>query len=208
MIILYAFGKIFLSYFSIKNLGGTYILGGLAGALLYIIAFNTIPYYIEDFRAVPMIGASASVSAVIFAASCYKPNLEINIFFFRVKIIYIAGIIFVLDCINLGSDTNPGGAVAHIGGAFFGYVFALQYAKGKDITKWLNKFIDSTVNLFKVKPRNMKVKYKRPESDAEYNQRTHESSIEIDVILDKIKESGYSSLSQEEKKRLFDASNK
>ena len=54
----------------------------------------------------------------------------------------------------------------------------------------------------------MKVKYKNREADYEYNQRKKNESEEIDRILDKIKASGYTSLSSEEKKRLFDASNK
>lgn len=207
MIILYSFGKIFLSYFSIKNLGALYILGGLAGALLYAVAFNTIPYYL-DFPPTTMVGASAAVSAIIFATAGYRPNLEINIFFFRVKIIYIAAFIFVLDCLYMGSDVNPGGHVAHIGGAIFGYLFALQYSKGKDLTKGLNKLLDSIANMFKPRPSKLKVKYKAKETDREYNQRKHNNNAEVDKILDKIKESGYTSLTKDEKQRLFDASNK
>ena len=54
----------------------------------------------------------------------------------------------------------------------------------------------------------MKVKYKRPETDQQYNQRRHKETEELDRILDKIKASGYSSLSSDEKKQLFDASKK
>ncbi|MBD8387972.1 rhomboid family intramembrane serine protease [Dysgonomonas sp. BGC7] len=209
MLMLYWFGRIFLSYFSAKNLSSLYILGGLAGAALYILSFNTIPALIRMNDA-PMIGASASVMAIIFAVAFYKPNLEIGLLLLgRIKIIYVAIALFALDFIGLGSLSNPGGHIAHIGGAILGYIYAKQYLRGKDITKWLNKIIDLIVNLLKPSLKKpMKVKYKKRETDYEYNQRTKSESEEIDRILDKIKASGYTSLSSDEKKRLFDASKK
>ncbi len=209
MLMLYWFGRIFLSYFSAKNLSSLYILGGLAGAALYILSFNTIPALIRMNDA-PMIGASASVMAIIFAVAFYKPNLEIGLLLLgRIKIIYVAIALFALDFIGLGSLSNPGGHISHIGGAILGYIYAKQYLRGKDITKWLNKIIDLIVNLFKPSLKKpMKVKYKKRETGYEYNQRTKSESEEIDRILDKIKASGYTSLSSDEKKRLFDASKK
>lgn len=207
MLMLYWFGQIFLSYFNPKSLGSLYVLGGLAGAALFILAFNTIPMFIR-MNGAPMVGASASVMAVIFAAAFYRPNAEIVLLLFgRVKIIYIAIVIFILDFIGLSSTSNPGGHVAHIGGAIAGYMYAKQYLKGKDIVQWLNKIIDSIVNLFKPS-KKMKVKTRRTETDYEYNSRKQSQTEEIDRILDKIKKSGYNSLNPEEKKRLFDASKK
>lgn len=207
MLFLFWFGQIFLTYFSSKNLGSLYVLGGVAGALLYIVLFNTIPYYIEMPR-LPMIGASGAVTAIIFAASFYNPNHRVNLLLFgSVRIIYIALFIFVVDFLALKSNTNPGGHVAHIGGAILGYLYAKQYQKGKDITRWVTRLMDSFSNLSKPKTK-MKVKYKRKETDYEYNKRKHNETQDIDKILDKIKASGYSSLTQDEKKRLFDASKK
>lgn len=211
MLMLYWFGRIFLTYFSSKHLGGLYILGGLVGALLYIITFNTIPYYM-DMRASVMVGASAAVMAIVFAASFYRPRAEVGLLLIgRVKIIYIAIFIFVLDFLALGSPDNPGGHIAHIGGAIVGFVFAKQYLRGKDITAWMNRLIDFIVNLFKPRPRkNMKVKIAKNKrsADYEYNDKKNKQSEDVDSILDKIKISGYSSLTKDEKKRLFDASNK
>ncbi len=208
MLMLFWFGQLFLRYFSPKNLGSMYLLGGLAGAALYALAFNTIPYYI-DMNHPPMIGASASVMAIIFAAAFYRPDAEVSLFMlFRIKVVYIAIFMFILDFISLDSN-NSGGHVAHIGGAIVGYIFAKQYLKGKDITRWINKIIDRIVNLTKpADKKKMKVKYKKREADYDYNQRKNDATDEIDRILDKIKSSGYSSLNAEEKKRLFDASKK
>lgn len=210
MLWLYWFGQIFMQYFTGRTLGSLYVLGGLAGALLYVIAFNTIPYYTGMERGW-MIGASAAVMAIVMGAAFYRPDVQLNLLFLGpIKIVYIAIFAFVLDFLSLGNPMNPGGHVAHIGGALLGYLFAIQYKKGKDITRWIGGVIDWFVGLFKPRrqaPR-MKVKHARHETDWEYNQRKHTEQEEIDAILDKLKQSGYSSLSSEEKRKLFDASKK
>ncbi len=210
MLWLYWFGKIFLQYFSGRSLGSLYVLGGLAGALLYVVAFNTIPYYM-DMGNGWMIGASAAVMAIVMGAAFYHPDLQLNLFLLGpVKIVYIAIFAFVLDFLSLGNATNPGGHVAHIGGALLGYLFAVQYKKGNDLTHWMSKWIDWFVGLFKPRQKKskLKVEYTRNETDWEYNKRKRTEQEEIDAILDKLKQSGYSSLSSDEKKKLFDASKK
>jgi hypothetical protein len=190
-------------------LGSLYVLGGLAGAALYILAFNTIPLYVER-ECTFMIGASASVMAIVMGAAFYRPDVKLNFFLIgQIKVIYIAIFVFVLDFLSL-AGTNAGGHVAHIGGALLGYLFAVQYRKGKDITAWISSIMDWFVNLAKPRPRKakMKVNYTRPETDWEYNKRKNNEQAEIDVILDKLKQSGYNGLSAEEKRKLFDASKK
>jgi hypothetical protein len=78
------------------------------------------------------------------------------------------------------------------------------------MTAWLNKLIDFAVNLFKRKP-TMKVTHRNKKSeniDHEYNKSKKQESELIDIILDKIKKSGYDSLTVAEKKKLFDQSQK
>ncbi|RNC64912.1 rhomboid family intramembrane serine protease [Proteiniphilum sp. X52] len=210
MLWLYWFGQIFMQYFTGRTLGSLYVLGGLAGAILYVIAFNTIPYYTGMERGW-MIGASAAVMAIVMGAAFYRPDVQLNLLFVgTVKIVYIAIFAFLLDFLSLGNPMNPGGHVAHIGGALLGYFFAIQYKNGNDITRWMSKVIDWFVGLLKPRrhPSKMKVKHARQETDWEYNKRKHTEQEEIDAILDKLKQSGYSSLSSEEKRKLFDASKK
>lgn len=212
MLWLYWFGRIFLQYFSGRTLGSLYILGGLAGAFLYILTFNTIPYFVGLGHSW-MIGASAAVMAIVFGAAFYRPNVQLNLLLIgQVRIVYIAIGVFLLDFLSLGSGVNEGGHVAHIGGAIAGYIFAWQYRNGRDITGWVSKILDGLANLTKRKPKRkksrMKVEYRRAETDMEYNERKHSEQAEIDAILDKLKQSGYSNLSSEEKKKLFDASKK
>lgn len=209
MLLLYWFGQMFMSYFNAKTLGSLYILGGLAGAALYILAFNTIPYYV-DMGHVPMIGASASVMAIIFGVAFYRPNVSMRLLLIgEVKIVYIAIFFFIMDFFALGSTSNAGGHVAHIGGAAIGYLFAIRYRDGKDITRWMTRIIDFFANISKPKSKpKMKVKFKKREEDYKYNERKNSDQEILDLILDKIKASGYASLTKDEKQRLFEASKK
>lgn len=209
MLFLYSFGRLFLSFFSSKHLGSLYILGGLGGAVLFLLTYNLIPYF-SDRGNSTLVGASASAMAIIFAVAFYNPNMKVNLMFIgKIKILYVALGLFALDFIFMGLDQNQGGHISHIGGALVGFIFAKQYLKGKDITKWMTNLIDRISDWFKPRAKsNLKVKYQRPLTDYEYNQRKASQTEEIDRILDKIKESGYSSLSKEEKNKLFDASKK
>lgn len=207
MLWLYWFGKIFLNFFNEKQLFALYILGGICGALLFMLAYNTLPYFTENMQLGMLMGASASVMAIVFAVSFYRKDFEIRLLFLgRIKLIYLALVTLVIDLLALTS-TNAGGHVAHIGGAVFGILYASSSLKGKDLTKGINRLIDRLVNIGKKKPK-MKVTYKRAETDIEYRDRKKKESDDVDSILDKLKHSGYESLSKEEKQRLFDASKK
>lgn len=207
MLWLYWFGGLFLNFFSERQLAGLYILGGIAGAILFLVAYNLFPFFQQVAQSSYLMGASASVMAIVFAVSFYRKDLEIGLFLIgRVKLIYLALFTFVIDLLAITSD-NAGGHIAHIGGALFGIWFASRIKKGKDLTAPMNRVIDWFVNLGKPKPK-MRVTYKRKETDYDYNARKHQETADLDAILDKLKRSGYESLSSEEKKKLFDASKK
>ena len=208
MLWLYWFGELFLQVFNERQLGGLYVLGGLAGALLFVVSYNLFPYFQEVASFSFLMGASASVMAIVFAISFYRKEIEIHLLLFgRIKLIYLALFTFVIDLLAMTSD-NAGGHIAHIGGALFGIWFASRYAQGKDLTAPINRLIDKLVNLGKRKPK-MSVTYGgRSNKDWEYNARKQQQAANIDAILDKLKRSGYGSLSTDEKKQLFDASKK
>lgn len=207
MLWLYWFGRIFLKFFDSRKLFGVYLLGGIFGALLFMLVYNVFPYFTTSASVHYLVGASASVMAIVFGVSFYAKNEEVALMFIgRVKIYYLALFTLLLDLLSVTS-ANAGGHIAHIGGALFGICYATSIRSGKDITKSLNKIIDRLVDLFSHKPR-MRVTYKKPETDYEYNARKQRETEQIDVILDKLKRSGYQSLSSDEKKQLFDASKK
>ena len=128
MLWLYWFGGLFLNFFSERQLGGLYILGGLAGAVLFVLAYNIFPYFQNVASFSYLMGASASVMAIVFAVSFYRKDLEINLFLIgRIKLIYLAIFTLVIDLLAMTSD-NAGGHIAHIGGALFGYVVRFPYS--------------------------------------------------------------------------------
>lgn len=199
---LYVFGRIFLMYFNEKRLLSVYLVGGLAGAALYILAFNVFPAFQGNLDESIALGASASVMAVVIAISVYKPDYSINLLFLGpVRLKYIALFVILLDIIRIASP-NAGGHIAHIGGAIFGYFYIVQFRKGKNMTRGFDRFMDSVFALFKPKPK-FKVTHKRAKTDIEYNKEKKDRQEKINKILDKISKYGYNSLSKEEKELLF-----
>ena len=128
----------------------------------------------------------------------------------EVKLSTLAVATVVISLLLVTSD-NAGGSFAHLGGAFAGWAFAYYLNKGRDLTLYINKAVDFVANICKdgiKRPRKPKMnifKGKRTD-DYGYNAQKKEQNAEVDKILEKLKKSGYSSLTEEEKKRLFDAS--
>lgn len=207
MLWLYWFGNLFLRWFTEKQLGGIYFLGGIFGGLLYIAAYNIFPMFEGVVSHSILLGASASVLAIVVATAVRAPNDAIYLMFLgAVKLKYIAMFVVALSFFNVISD-NAGGNIAHLGGALFGFLFAYFYMKGTDLTKGINKLIDKLFDLFKPRPK-MKVRRGGREMDLEYNKGKKAQMDEIDAILDKMKRSGYDGLTAEEKKKLFNAGKK
>ena len=210
MLWLYWFGQLFLSFFSARHYRGLYILGGLCGGLLYLLAFNVFPYFEAYVYGSYLLGASASVLAIVVATAVRQPEFRVNFMLVgAVRLKYVALFMVLTDLLFVTSG-NGGGHIAHLGGALAGWWFAWSLQKGHDVTRWINQIFDWFSGGFRFKssskkPR-MKVERGGRTSDYEYNSRKKQQSEEIDRILDKLKKSGYASLTTEEKKRLFDAS--
>ncbi len=199
---LYWMGKIFLFYFDSKKLLSVYLLGGLSGGILFLLAYNLFPAFTEIVSFSRLLGASASVLAIIAAIATYAPNHPINLLFIgQVKMKHLALVSILLYVISI-AGTNSGGNLAHIGGALFGFLFASYKRKGTDITFWLDKLIENIENLW-VPRKKVKVSYRNSKSDFEYNRRQNVKQDEINRVLDKISKSGYDSLSKDEKELLF-----
>ena len=210
MLWLYWFGQLFLGIYSARHLRGAYILGGLCGGLLYMLAFNVFPYFQNYINGSWLLGASASVLAIVVATAVREPEYRVNFMFVgAVRLKYVALFMVITDLLFMTSG-NGGGHIAHLGGALAGWWFAASLRKGHDVTKWINNVFD-WVNggfRFKIPARKPKMKATKggKNADYDYNAQKKRQSEEIDRILDKLKKSGYSSLTTEEKKRLFDAS--
>ena len=190
MIMLFYFGNILVNYFGDKRLLNVFFNGILFGGIIYIISYNLFPVFTGVSS--KMIGSSAGVMAILFYITSYNPNHTIRFFFVNIKLLYIAVFLLLMDIIQIPVD-NSGGHIAHLGGALIGFLMFRSF-KGID-------FVDIYTNL-STKKNNKKIKRNKTFSGSNFDQK------KIDSILDKISESGYESLTKEEKNYLFKASNK
>lgn len=234
MLILYIFGRIFTDLLGNRRTLPVYVLGGMAGFLFYILIFNFVPAFHNRVPDAYMLGASAGVMAVMWAAATLRPDYRIVLFIIgSVKIKYIALFFLAFDLITLAHE-NSGGHLAHLGGALFGFVFVKQLNAGTDWSKGFNGVVDQLIAWNPFKPKQLRAvhnKWKGAQKQADKNYKQHytyntasnkssndptnsttnssfdpKQQQEIDAILDKIAESGYESLSKEEKEFLFKSS--
>ena len=210
MLSLFWFGKIFLMYFSEKQLVGLYVVGGLAGAAVYMVAYNVFPYFQPLISRSVLLGASGSIMAIIVATAVKSPNMNLQLMLIgSVKLKYIGMMVVATSFFSITSE-NGGGELAHLGGALAGYLFVVSLQRKIDITSWVSWLLDQVAGIFS--PRKLKVKKnsnfnRNKMSDADYNMYKAQKMANIDKILDKIKTSGYDSLTSDEKKRLFEQGN-
>ncbi|WP_443944553.1 rhomboid family intramembrane serine protease [Pedobacter sp. AW1-32] len=192
MLGLYWFGSIFMNFLKPRQFHVVYLLGGIVGGLFAIAALNIFPVFAANIQSVTIIGASAAVMSIIFAAATLVPNYTLMLMFIgEVKIKWIAVVYFILDFLAIGS-VNAGGSLAHIGGALLGFVYIKNLQSGRDWSK-----------IFERKAKMKVVKNEKPVKKPEFNSISQQ---EIDAILDKISTSGYDKLTTTEKEKLFKAS--
>jgi len=208
MIALYWFGRLFVEYLGSDKLIAVYVLGGIAGAAIFLAVHNLIPNppgFLAD-RA-PMVGASAAIFAVMVAISTLLPDYTFFLMFIGpVKLKYIAAVyIFISFIGSVGG--NAGGEISHLGGALIGFLYTRQLQRGINLGGWITAMLHWFKNLFSGK-RTVKVTYRKPEPSRSMSKENRASQEEIDAILDKISDRGYESLSKEEKEKLFNASKK
>ena len=189
-------------------------MGGWGGAILFLLAYNTLPYFTSVPHTYYLLGASASVIAIVVAAAVYAPDYRIGLLFLgQIPLKWIAIVTVAIDVLGMESG-NLGGSIAHLGGAAVGALYSLRIKRGHDITRPLNALIDAIAGLFN--GRSLKwPEFKRPgretsRSDSVNTQARRPadavSEEELDIILGKIKVAGYDALTDEEKDKLFKAS--
>ncbi len=200
MLFLYWFGKIIHDNIGNNAVISLYILGGIIGGLSYMALFNIIPFYGDRVSESLMLGASAGVFSIVAGSATLLPNYTFYLLFLGpVRIKYIALFYILLSFFDV-TGSNAGGEIAHIGGALIGYLFIKQLQNGVNMGDGVIKII----NLFNRKNSSKKEKKFTINKETSFDI----SQDEIDKILDKISESGYSSLSKKEKEKLFNASKK
>lgn len=222
MLWLYGFGRLFLEFNSQKQLLALYIYGGILGAIVFMLGYTFLLAFHLNLGW--LIGSSASAIAIVIATAILNPEYKVGLFFIgQISLKWIAIITLAIFFLGLSGD-NSGGHMAHFGGALAGAIYGLMMRRGTDITRPFNKMLDGFANIFnKIKdfklPKRKKTntpKANKWEAKKSATQQTSsttskatatpEDHAELDLILDKIKKSGYTALSAEEKKRLFNVS--
>lgn len=203
MIALYFMGQLFVSLQGSKRLLNLYVLGGLSGFALFFIAYNVFEVF-KTTQGTYVLGASAAVMAITVAAATLQPKREIYLFgAIRLELMWLAAILILLDLASVRSGINSGGHIGHIGGAIFGFIYARQLQKGKEMGSWLTNLLERISRLFSGKRMKVVSNNGRPKTDEQFNVEKKERQRRTDEILDKISRSGYDSLSKSEKEFLF-----
>lgn len=213
MLWLYVIGRMFLNMFSPKMAFNIYFLGAISGGLLYLMCYNLFPNVFSANS--NLVGASAAVRALLIFLCAYMPNQNVQFFMFNLKFWYIGVAIVIMDALGVfvgisNPETgNPGGNLAHLGGALLGFFYAKQLIVGNDIGKGFDRFTDLFVSIFKPSKKSpLKTVHKNKSKVGGYTRgdfNEFNQQKKIDVILDKISKSGYDSLTAEEKEFLFRA---
>ena len=197
MLWLYGFATIFRMACTSRQLLGLYLLGGLSGAAIYALA----AYTDQAAAGSGLLGSSAAVLAIITATAIIMPDFQVRVFLLgMVRIKWIALILAALFLAGSRPDTVS--ALTHAAGIAAGAVFGLQMRRGHDMTAPLNRLLDSLANM--LRPRRPDPWRQRKTGRTTAPPQSHN----VDDVLEKIRHSGYSSLSDDEKRRFFDFTNR
>ena len=220
MLIFYWFGRIIGDFIGDRRILPLYIMGGLAGAIVFFMSM----FLLKPDQMIFCHGASASVMAFVFASATLSPDYEMRLILIGpVKIKFIAAALFLIDLATIANDVNTGGHFAHIGGAIMGSLYILTLRKGDDLATPFNNFFDWSKSLFSKpppKPKKTTAKVRtltpqkprrsvfgeKPSPPKAYDGMGYQEKL--DAILDKINDLGYEELSEEEKEFLVEASKK
>jgi membrane associated rhomboid family serine protease len=204
MIMLNFASRLFLTFFTQKQYFGLYVLSSIFAGIAFVISY----YFLGIYSSI--VGASGAVLAILVATTTYQPLMEVRLFLFgNVKLWHITTVFLVLDFMQIMLD-NTGGHIAHIAGAVFGVVYVKMLQNGTDLSSIVTSFINFFSNLFQPKKATP---FRKVHVNPRSNAAKRESKIvtkdktqqQIDEILDKISQSGYDSLTKDEKEFLFNS---
>ncbi len=194
MIFLFFMGRIFFNLFNKKQFLRVYSFGIFFSGISFLLIEVLFPTFFDNSI---LLGASGAIMALLLFVCVIAPNYTLYLLTsVQVKLWVVAVFLILFDLIQFSS--NPGGKIAHLGGAVIGYfmgVFAQQPVRKRKKKK---------ENLTENNVARKTLKSSKSKSGLSEEQKIKQHKINI--ILDKIGSSGYASLTDEEKNFLFDAS--
>lgn len=205
MLNLYWFGNLFRSFLGNQRVLPLYLMGGLAGGIVFVLLFNYLPALQHDAGVATLIGASAAVMCLLVAQATLTPNYEIGLLLIGpVKLKWLALAIVLIDLLTM-SGGNPGGLGSHLGGALLGFSYVKLLQAGYDISSPLVYIFDKLGNRPrialkpKVQTKRRPGSFKPKKSPLRVVKKEENPQLRVDELLDKINEKGYQSLSGDEK---------
>ena len=225
MLLLYIFGRLFLAHLTSRQFYIVYILGGVLGGFLYPLLFSILDAVGLFYIHLPLYGSSAAILSLIVAIGGYCPKEKIRFLWVGSLSLYVVALIFVVTSLLFNLNRNVGGSIAHIGGAVWGLIFARSLRGGVDVTRPIALLCDRVASLLKGRKttsrgggsrRQRREKASSAQSSFDRGDSTSAPSSSVDSspkasdgptleeVLDKVKRSGYSALSDEERSLLFD----
>jgi membrane associated rhomboid family serine protease len=197
MMVLHFSSMLFLTFFNARQFLGLYLMSVLFSGVAFVMG-----YYFLHLSST-LVGASGAIMAILVATTTYRPVMTVRLLFFgNVKLWHITAVILVLDFMQFRIE-NTGGHIAHLAGAFFGFIFIKLLQNGIDLSRIINIPIQKSRRTpFKKVHKNYSKSTLKQSSRIVVKDKTQQ---QIDEILDKISQSGYDCLTQEEKEFLFKA---
>lgn len=203
---LWLFGSIFQDMVGTDKIIPLYIYGGLAGGIIFLLASNLVPAFARNAAfSGAMMGGNAAIMAIAISTTTLFPSYKFLPSFNGGISLWIVALVFVAVDYASIATTNGSFALAHLGGAFMGFVFASQLKKGRNMGKWMStsfNYVNDLCNPDKKKPVAANPVQNELFYHAEkepFAKQILPSQEHLDEILDKINQTGYVSLSEEEK---------
>lgn len=223
MLVLYWFGSKLIDLIPSSKVVPIYLLGGMSGALFFMVGFNIFPVFKHSGN---LVGASASVMAIVLATATLNPRGTIRFLFNIVIELQYVAFAWVIYNILIIPGNNPGGAFAHLGGAFMGWFYIHMLRKGKDLSIYPRKILNLIPGV-KAKRKTDDFVFRAPTEKAVFSERKSRMKVLnisgnkyfgvqygsafikkyqhlskedcLNSILSKIKQTGFESLSKDEK---------
>lgn len=209
MLWLWCFGFILQDLAGNKKLFPLYLYGGFTGAVVFMLCSNLIPS-LQTESGDYLAGPGAAIMCIAAATTTLAPDFR---FFPQLNggiPLWVVSIVYAAISFATVTAGNPALSFAFIASACMGFIFIKQLQKGKDWSAWLNQFCNWFINLFNpdkkqiTKHQGKEMYYKV--SREPFKKTPNVSQQKLDDILDKINETGYDHLTEEEKEFLKKAS--
>ena len=185
MFFLFFSGHVFFRLFKAKTFISVYFFSLIGGGIAFLL-WGYITSEIANNNA--LLGASAAVIGLLFFVVTIFPSYKIYVFSFRIQLLYFLLALILFDCIDISN--NLGGKIAHFGGILSGILVGFSYKHLFSPKKSPNTLSTPSI----IEPQTPHLSE---------NQRIKQHQIQ--KLFNKINTSGYDSLTDEEKKYLFQA---